>query len=84
MKPRSRRCAAPRSLPPKTQIFVLTLDSRWRGGQNTGGYRATSRSAPVNPNSAEAHNNLGLALLGSGKRGKALPNLKRPCVSSRS
>ena len=30
MKPLSRRCAARHSLPPKTQTFGLTLDSRWR------------------------------------------------------
>ena len=77
IKPRLRRCAARHSLRQKTQTFGLILDSRWHWWAE---YRRPSsnftKRSGLNPNSAETHNNLGLALLASGKAQESIPEFE--------
>ncbi len=77
IKPRLRRCAAPRSLRPKTQTFGLILDSRWQlAGRIPEAIEQFHEALRLNPDSAETHANLGLALLASGKPQESIPEFE--------
>ena len=76
IKPRLRRCAARHSLRPKTR-HSGDLESRWSWlGRLPEAIEQFHEALRINPNDAETHDNLGLALLASGKAQESVPEFE--------